>query len=693
MVVEMPQKPSPIDWQHIKELLAEALPLNAVKRRELLDAAGFDPETRAEIESLLDIEPRLNGFMSLPAAEISHDFLHEFESSIVGQSIGKYKIISELGIGGMGAVYMARREAGDFDQVVAIKMLRRELNTATVRRNFEREKAILARLTHPNIARLLNAGTTDDKVPYLVMEYVDGVPIDVYCRERDLGLVARLKLFNKVAAAVAYAHRNLIVHRDLKPSNILITSDGEPKLLDFGISKILDEDGSLTVDLTAAGLTPAYASPEQLTGAPLTTATDVYSLGVVLFKLLTGSHPFRADERSNGQLLKAITEGEPRAPSLACGSASGISSSVLKGDIDNILLKALSSDPERRYASPEEFAADVWRFIDGQPVFARKATLAYQLSRLYKRKKIAVVAAVVVTVSVLAGAGAAIWQARSARAQAAIAVIESDNAKAEQDKAEKISRFMMKIISYANPNWHAEGYRFGGEARVIDALNDMASKIDAEFADQPAVLAELHHQFSDAYNYRKEPDSREKARSHAKRALELRRAYYGDWHELVAKDMVFVYWTSGAPKSEENVRMLSDAIVMMRATNPKNLNLPFMLEDYIAHMTDEKDAPRADMYLRLAPQPAPNDRYLAADQFFDEMLSLLRQHFSEDSAQMIAQKCSGSLVKLRVNKAHEANDFYQTCMRDTEYQLSMGKRVNPRRLQVLADYRRIAGTE
>lgn len=678
-------------WEKINDVVADALLLPSKERRAFL-ASGLVDADLTEAESLISVAESAASLLEAPAITFSKDFFPE-EERLAGKTVGPFTIVRELGHGGMGAVYLAERHDGKFDQKVAIKMLRRELDTAAIRKNFDREKNILAALVHPNIASLLDTGETDEGIPYLTMEFIEGIPVDEFCVKNDLGLTERLKLFNKVCEAVAFAHRNLIVHRDIKPSNILVTSDGTPKLLDFGISKILDDDGVDSSTTLLGAMTPEYASPEQINGHTVTTATDVYSLGIVLYKMLTRMHPFKRKGRSN-DLLRAITEDEPTAPSLVetdvDGSPASFSVSHLKGDIDNIVLKAIRKDPERRYNSVEAFSADVWRYIDGKPVEARPATSSYRLGKFYKRNKIAVTAGVLIVAALVGGVSVALWQASVARANAAVAIAESENAKAEQEKAERVSKFMMRFVRYANPKWYAEGHKFGGNARVIDALNDMGSKIDTEFADQPDVLAELHHQFGEVYYTRGEPGGLAKAQMHFKRALELRRAYYGDWHQLVAKDMAYVYWAQNNPHPEWSVKMLSDAIVMMRATDRRDLNLPFMLEDYFHRLTDEGNESDRQMYLRNAPQPAPNDPYLAADQLFDEMLGLLRTHFPEDDDRIEQQKCAGAELKRKVKKFDEAEAFYRDCAEAIEHQNSTDSPV-PRWQEWLDNYERSKG--
>lgn len=370
------------NWKKISEILPDCLEIEVFERKNFLDKLSLSSEMRSELETFLAMEAETKDFMSATADNVMKDFFSQIEFNenlTVGRKIGIYKIEKEIGFGGMGAVYLAERSDGEISQKVAIKMLRREFNVEKIRQTFRREKEILAKLSHPFIARLLDAGTTDDGIPFLVMEYVEGEQIDKYCERKNLPLTTRLKLFNRICDAVAFAHRNLIIHRDLKPSNIIVTDKGEPKLLDFGISKILNAENSndsQTVTMLGA-MTPEYTSPEQIKGETVTTATDVYSLGVILFKILTGSYPYNFKNKTNGNLLKEISDSQPLSASDAAVKSNvegKISPSELKGDLDNIIQKALSKEPARRYQTIEQFSADIWRFIDGLPVAARPAT-------------------------------------------------------------------------------------------------------------------------------------------------------------------------------------------------------------------------------------------------------------------------------------------------------------------------------
>ena len=438
------------NWKKIKEILDKALEIEPAGRQKFLDESGASREIRAEVESLLGFAEEAEDMMHLSAVEFTRDFFEEDENVLIGKTIGAYRIIRELGFGGMGAVYLAERSDGKFEQTVALKLLKREMNTAALRRRFQQEREILASLEHPNIARLLDAGTTDDKIPFIAMEYVEGLPITDYCSRHDLSLSERLDLFRNVCASVNFAHRNLIVHRDLKPSNILITEDKIPKLLDFGISKILSaEFNDLdSATITRLGvMTPSYASPEQLRKESVTTATDIYSLGVILYEILSGHRPFEAKEDDINEIYRAVLELEPAAPSIMIAERgtrnaelnsqlkaapdqtkdqnkrtnphSQIRIPQLKGDLDNIVLKALRKEPDRRYSSAENLAEDIRRHQEGLPVTARPSTFFYRTEKFFRRNRASVAAGVLILLAIVAGVVATFWQSRVAQAERA----------------------------------------------------------------------------------------------------------------------------------------------------------------------------------------------------------------------------------------------------------------------------------
>ena len=408
---------TPERWRQVKEILAGALERPEVERAAFVAAScEGDAALETEVRSLLAAP---DSFMQRPLVEElpSDAWDAEDETLDPGTRLGPYEIVRLLGRGGMGAVYLAARADGEFRHRVAIKTIPRGMDTADVLRRFRAERQILAGLTHPNIARLLDGGTTADGRPYLVMEYVDGVPVDHYCAERQLSIADRLRLCTRICHAVHYAHQRLVVHRDLKPSNVLVSADGTPKLLDFGIAKLLIADSGDDAPLTRTGgalrpMTPEYAAPEQIRGEPVTTATDVYALGVLLYELLTGRRP-HADRRSSTHtLLEAICHEEPPRPSAVVTAHDD--RKRLRGDVDTIVLTALHKDVWRRYASAEQLAGDVQRHLDGLPVSARADALGYRALKFVRRHRAAVAAAAAVLMSVVGGAGMAVWQARTA---------------------------------------------------------------------------------------------------------------------------------------------------------------------------------------------------------------------------------------------------------------------------------------
>jgi len=360
----------------VAEVVKSALDCEPREWPSLLDeACGSDADLRAEVESLLQFQQPAGAFMQQPALHLAARTLVPERELKSEEAIDNYKIISLIGRGGMGDVYLALDR--QLHREVALKIVRRGLDTDDLVRRFQREERILASLNHPNIARLYGGGVTQDGLPYFVMEYAEGDRLDIYCEKNKLSIRERLALFRKVCAAVTYAHQRLVIHRDIKPANIRVTAEGEPKLLDFGIAKLLDPAGSPTIEATltfAAAMTPEYASPEQVLGETITTASDVYSLGVVLYKLLTRQSPYRLTTNRPDEITRAITDQTPERPSTLLTQNQG--SKFLRGDLDTIVLMAMRKEPSRRYQSVAQFAADIQRHLDGLPVIARKDTVA-----------------------------------------------------------------------------------------------------------------------------------------------------------------------------------------------------------------------------------------------------------------------------------------------------------------------------
>jgi serine/threonine protein kinase len=381
-------------------------------------ACEGDTELREKVQSLLNQPPdQLDGL----AQEIGLARVDQFFAGQTGRRVGSYELLRELGHGGMGSVWLARRADEQFEKLVAIKLLKRGTDTDEVLRRFQKERQILARLEHPNIARLLDGGMTDDGLPYFVMEYVEGKQLMEFCQTDAPTVEERLRLFLNICRAVQFAHQNLVVHRDLKPSNILVTEDCEPKLLDFGIAKLVGpaEEALAATMGEHQRLTPAYTSPEQVRGELVTTVSDIYTLGTVLYEMLTGqnAHRFSTPHPPSTELLRVVAQQEPVRPSTAAVNAS--ISRRLRGDLDNIILKALRKEPSRRYAGVGSFADDVQRHLANRPVRARPDTLSYRASKFVQRNKIGVAAAALFLLSLVGGIIATAWQARVARAERA----------------------------------------------------------------------------------------------------------------------------------------------------------------------------------------------------------------------------------------------------------------------------------
>ncbi len=406
-------------WREIERLFVEALELDPSQRAAWLQQnCGDDAELRREVESLLaSDQEHEQGFLESKVAGAAAAVVAPPRTM---QRVGPYEIVRELGRGGMGTVYLARRADDHFQNQVAIKLVRPGLDTDFLFMRFKRERQILATFQHPNIARLLDGGTTDDDLPYIVMEYVNGPRITEYCRERALGLEARLDLFRDVCAAVEYAHRRFVVHRDIKPGNILVDEGGTPKLLDFGICKLLysgfEQEPDATLTGAVAPMTPDYASPEQVRGEAVTIASDIYSLGAVLYELLTGTRPHRITQYSAAGVERAICEQETVLPSRS--TADPILRKRLSGDLDNILMRALHKDPARRYGTAAELADDIRRYLSNRPVHARADSRLYRLGKFVRRHRIAVAGAAVAMAGLAVAAGMAVREARLERVRA-----------------------------------------------------------------------------------------------------------------------------------------------------------------------------------------------------------------------------------------------------------------------------------
>lgn len=426
----MTEQPHPDDARRavIEAIFEDALDLPPDRRGGWLAArCGADEELRHEVEALLGALERpdrlLDGGIA-PFAALAASLVPELGGQ---HTIGPYRILREIGRGGMGVVYLADRNDGQYRHRVAIKLLLGGQAAGELYRRFLAERQFLAMLSHPNIAQLLDGGVTDTGVPYLVIEYVDGSPITTYCEQEGLSLEARLRLFRAACAAIHHAHANLVLHLDVKPANILVTRDGQVKLLDFGIAKLLAprtvEGGHALTRTDARPMTPAYASPEQALSGPLSTASDVYALGLVLYELLTGVHAFNVAGQTAPQLVATIADQEPERPSLRPSPRAR----ALRGDLDAIVMMALRKEPERRYGSADLFSEDIERYLDGVPVLAHRGSTAYRIRKAVRRNRAAAAGIAMAALALLGGGSAALWQARVAnREQVAAATAQAE---------------------------------------------------------------------------------------------------------------------------------------------------------------------------------------------------------------------------------------------------------------------------
>jgi serine/threonine protein kinase/tetratricopeptide (TPR) repeat protein len=485
---------TPEQWKVLGPYLDQALTLSGeelVRWLESLRAAN--PVLAGQVQELLDRDRAAEDEGLLDKSPIRPPET----PGLAGQTVGAYRLISAIGHGGMGTVWLAERNDGRFQRKAAVKFLSAGLVGQGGEQRFKREGAILARLANPNIAELLDAGVTATGQPYLILDYVEGEPVDRYCDGRALDVRARIRLFLDIVAAVAHAHSNLIVHRDIKPSNVLVNKDGQVKLLDFGIAKLLEgegQEGAATL-LTREGgsaLTPEYAAPEQITGGPVTTATDVYGLGVLLYVLLTGQHPAGAGPRSPAELLKAITEKEPQRPSEVVapdqavqGAARGTTVDKLRrqlrGDLDTIVLKSLKKNPQERYASVTALADDLGLYLRNEPISARPDTMAYRAAKFVRRNRAVVALATLVVIATVGGTIGVLMQARTAFR--------------ERDRAGRITGFMTNMFKVSDPSQAR-----GNSITAREILDKAAKDIETGLATDSEAQAQMMYVMGEVYD-------------------------------------------------------------------------------------------------------------------------------------------------------------------------------------------------
>jgi serine/threonine protein kinase/tetratricopeptide (TPR) repeat protein len=588
-------------WQRASPHLDRLLDLTASERDKYLDVLrAEDPLTAADVQSLLTEHHLLTaeGFLASPAV------IHRPESTLAGLSFGPYTLVSPIGHGGMGSVWLAERSDGRFTGHAAVKLLNAALLGRSAEKRFRREGTILARLTHPHIARLIDAGLSATGQPFLVLEHINGRPIDRYCDERRLSVDDRIRLFLDVQAAVAHAHANLIVHRDLKPSNVLVTSDGKVKLLDFGIAKLLEADSSrpAVTMLTHEGdvaLTPRYAAPEQLSGGPITIATDVYALGVMLFELLTGRHPTGLETQTSADFVRAITDRDPLRLSsavrprsndddvIARAAARGMSPErlhrVLHGDLETILAKALKRSPAERYASVGAFADDLHRYLEQLPIAARGDAFGYRADKFVRRHySVLTTAGVVVAV---VGALVVFYTVRVST--------ERDRARQEAARSQRVSDLLIGLLTSADP------YRTpdSDDPDAQSPLDLAVQRIDKEMKGEPELQARMLTMVGRTYL---RMGLYAKALPLLERALTLGRAAFRSDHATLAQslnDLGVLYREQGNVAAAEP--LLRESLAMRRRLlGPEDKDVAVTLIELARVLTETGRADEAEPAIR-----------------------------------------------------------------------------------------------
>lgn len=610
-------------WERLKAAFAEALELEPAARASYLaEIARSDAELGSELAVLLEHHEDAPTFLEKPATEIGLGLVPPAPPP--EDRIGPYRVERELASGGMGSVYLGERDDDLFDQRVAIKTVRADVASDFVERRFESEMRILAQLEHPNIARLLDGGVTSEGRLYFVMEYIDGEALNRYCTTKELGLEARLDLFGRVCEAVHFAHQNLVIHRDLKPSNVLVDERGDPKLLDFGIAKLVTGGSSRDPDVTqteARFMSTGYASPEQVRHEALTTASDVYSLGVILYELLTGVRPHDIAGLSPADTERTLAEVAPKRPSIrAEGSTHGVPARALKGDLDTIVLKALHKDPGRRYPSAEALAVDLQRFRSGLPITARGDGLAYRASKFVRRHAWGVSVSALIALLIVA---ATVTVAR-----------QSVQVRQERDRAAVVSEVLVDVFGSADPR--ALGQR---EITARELLDRGVERVESRFTEDPITGADLLDVIAQAYQNVGEFD---RAQSIMERSLEMRRAI------------------TPPPEADigQSLNDLGNLALLQRRIEDAE---PLLLES-LAIRRSVLEAPHAELaqslnnlgQLRLSTRD-----FEAADTLLGEALTMQRALYSEPDRDLaITLQASGLLHQIR-GEFDEAEAFYE----------------------------------
>jgi tetratricopeptide (TPR) repeat protein len=611
-------------WRRVSAAFDALVDLDAVTRARRLEALeDEDAVLAAEVRALLTADADAHAVLDAGVAEVVPDLL---DAAPPDRRAGPYRLLHPIGEGGMGVVWLGERTDGAYEQQVAVKIIKRGMDSAAIVRRFVQERRILARLHHAHVVRLLDGGITADGRPFYVMEHVHGHPLTVHAAERRLDVAARIALLAKVADAVAYAHTHLVVHRDLKPSNVLVDAAGEPRVLDFGIAKLIEDTGEQTVTGTGARvLSPAYAAPEQILGEPVGTTADVYALGMLMGELLTGALPQQrcgasaarlahdaAHETSQRLSLVAAQQSRDRLAALYGDAADGRRlARQLGGDLDVIAATALQREPARRYRTAAAFADDLRRWLDGRPIAARADSAAYRLARFVRRHRVGVAAATLIVLSLLGGFGVALWQARIAREQARQAAIERQHAELQLARAERVKDFMLTLFREQDPVSRAKA-----QARTApELIREGIAQIDATLAAEPDLQAEL---LRDLGQLQVGLDDRTGGEATLRRARDLQAALTG-------------------PNSAATAEALSAYADAVYATGD-SARAGTMLREAVAQLRQSRGADHAstvEAEARLAIIEMIEGRYEEAERLARHALDVARARYGEGHAELI----------------------------------------------------------
>lgn len=635
-------------WHRLETVFFAALELESSARRAFLDeACGDDAAFRLELESMLSAEEDGMALALESRLLAEHQVGLPDPVNLVGSQIGPYRLEKLIGEGGMGEVYLAWRDDEQYEQKVALKLVKPGHRSAQMLTRFRMERQVLARLTHPNITQLLDGGIDREGRPYLVMQYVEGIPITDFCDKNALSIDDRLDLFRTVCRAVQHAHRNLVVHRDLKPSNILVTDEGVVKLLDFGIAKLLDPAWDLSVAVTQSQvrlMTPEYAAPEQVKGDAITTATDVYALGVLLYEILSGRRPYRLGNRMQVEIERVICEEVPARPSTAVteiapedaaqptnnpasvsrARRTGVSrlKKMLQGDLDNIVMMALRKEPERRYASAEQLSQDIARYLDGHPVAAQKDTAGYRLKKFVRRNRVSVLAGVTIFLLLLGFTISMVIQSRAL-------AIQRDRAQIEAEKATQVAQFLVDLFDNADPNENQ-----GEPVSIEEILKKGTENIENDLADQPEVQSTILEHLGRVHNRLGLLDISTELYL---RSLELNRNLYGDQSIEVAYAQTSLaenYIERG--QLDEADSLLSLSLAIQRAgLDARHKDIAATLNGMggIAYRRGE---------------------FEAAENYFDEAITIWAANKGDTDKQVVIGYSSLSAVQIAAKKQTEA---------------------------------------